>query len=190
MDRSAHRQTRVKRRASTTPLTSLFYSHTIMSVTVTTQEIAESLQVRIAAVREELERFDALRAELVRLESALGDLQPDGPEQPRQRPGRAPKPSPSKTRRAPASRKAPTKPAVARRTRSSAKPRARSSQTRDRIIDFIRAQGPATAGEVATGLGLQRNSVATRLTQLAKSGDLVKEERGYGTPAANGASNS
>jgi predicted ArsR family transcriptional regulator len=61
-------------------------------------------------------------------------------------------------------------------------------QARDRIIEFIRAQGPATAGEIATGLNLNRNSVATRLTQLTKAGELQKAERGYTTPATNGTS--
>jgi hypothetical protein len=40
----------------------------------------------------------------------------------------------------------------------------------------------ATAGDVAKALGLNRNSVATRLAQLAKSGELAKAKRGYRTP--------
>ncbi|MCW3001864.1 MAG: hypothetical protein JWQ20_1162 [Conexibacter sp.] len=64
------------------------------------------------------------------------------------------------------------------------------SQTRERIVEFIRDRGPATAGEVATGLKLNRNPVATRLTQLTKTGALVKAERGYSTPGADGPSKS
>jgi hypothetical protein len=40
----------------------------------------------------------------------------------------------------------------------------------------------STAGDVARALGLNRNSVATRLAQLAKSGELAKAERGYAAP--------
>jgi hypothetical protein len=35
---------------------------------------------------------------------------------------------------------------------------------------------------VASALTLNRNSVATRLAQLAKAGALVKAKRGYRTP--------
>ncbi|HMJ33372.1 MAG TPA: hypothetical protein VK501_05620 [Baekduia sp.] len=155
-----------------------------MSATVTTHEITESLRSRIDAVREELERFDALREELARLESALADLEPNGPEQPRR--ARNSKSSARATRGAGVARPAQTPSAAPRRARSSSK----AAPSRERIIEFVRAQGPATAGEVATGLNLNRNSVATRLTQMARAGELEKAERGYAAPAANGASKS
>jgi len=154
-----------------------------MTTTVTTHDIAQSMRARIAALREELERYDALREELSRLESALADLEPKAPEQRRARNSKSSVP---KTRRSRVSQPAPTRSASPRR-RSSSKPGSRS-QARERIIEFLRAQGPATAGEVATGLNLNRNSVATRLTQLTKAGELEKAERGYTTPAPNGAS--
>ena len=47
------------------------------------------------------------------------------------------------------------------------------------VIDYIRTNPGATAGDVATALGFKRNSTSTRLTQLAKSGQLVKAKRGY-----------
>lgn len=37
----------------------------------------------------------------------------------------------------------------------------------------------STAGQVAKGLNLNRGSVSTRLTQLAKSGEINKAARGY-----------
>jgi predicted transcriptional regulator len=52
-------------------------------------------------------------------------------------------------------------------------------QTRQRVIEYVRAHPGSTAGHVATALGLNRNSVATRLAQLAKSGELAKAARGY-----------
>ena len=42
-------------------------------------------------------------------------------------------------------------------------------------MDDIRA----CAGEVAKGLDMNRGSVSTRLTQLAKLGEISKSERGY-----------
>jgi predicted HTH transcriptional regulator len=158
-----------------------------MSATVTTHEIAESLRARIAAVREELERFNALREELARLEAALAGL--EEPKEPEQRRARNSKSSARTTRGAGAPRPTTTKSTASRRARSSSKAGSRS-QTRERIIEFIRDRGPATAGEVATALNLNRNSVATRLTQLTKTGALVKAERGYTAPAADGASKS
>jgi hypothetical protein len=55
-------------------------------------------------------------------------------------------------------------------------------ETRKRLIEYVRANPGSTAGDVATALGLNRNSVATRLAQLAKSGDMVKATRGYSAP--------
>jgi DNA-binding CsgD family transcriptional regulator len=155
-----------------------------MTTTVTTHDIAESMRARIAAVREELERYDALRLELARLESALADLEPKAPEQRRARTSKS---------SAPQTRSRASQPKATRstspRTRASSKPGPRS-QVRERIIEFLRAQGPATAGEVATGLGLNRSSVATRLSQLKKAGEVERVERGYTTPAPNGAAES
>jgi hypothetical protein len=47
------------------------------------------------------------------------------------------------------------------------------------VIEYVAANPGSTAGEVAKALGLNRNSVATRLTQLGKRGELVKARRGY-----------
>jgi len=47
------------------------------------------------------------------------------------------------------------------------------------VVDYVRAHPGATAGEVATALGRRRSSIATRLTQLSKKGQLSKAERGY-----------
>jgi len=47
------------------------------------------------------------------------------------------------------------------------------------VIEYVAANPGSTAGDVAKALGLNRNSVATRLTQLGKRGELVKARRGY-----------
>ena len=59
--------------------------------------------------------------------------------------------------------------------------RARSprGETVARVREYIAANPGSTAGEVASALALNRNTVATRLSQLAKRGALVKASRGY-----------
>jgi hypothetical protein len=50
------------------------------------------------------------------------------------------------------------------------------------VVEYVAANPGSTARGVADALQLKRSSVATRLTQLAKRGDLVKAPRGYSTP--------
>jgi DNA-binding MarR family transcriptional regulator len=47
------------------------------------------------------------------------------------------------------------------------------------IIDFLAQHPGSTAGDLAKGLNLNRQSVSTRLTQLAKAGEIKKASRGY-----------
>jgi hypothetical protein len=74
-----------------------------------------------------------------------------------------------------------TRPARATRRRQRDRP-PRRGQTRELVIAHVRAHPGSTAGDVATALGLNRNSVATRLAHLAKSGELTKAARGYAAP--------
>ena len=55
-------------------------------------------------------------------------------------------------------------------------------QSREQLIEYVRAHPGSTAGDVASALGLKRTSVSTRLAQLAKAGALTKAERGYAAP--------
>ena len=72
--------------------------------------------------------------------------------------------------------------ATARRASSRrAVARARRGDTKAQIIEFLDKHPGSTAGEVARGLNLNRGSVSTRLTQLAKRGEIRKAERGYAT---------
>jgi CRP-like cAMP-binding protein len=52
-------------------------------------------------------------------------------------------------------------------------------QARQQIIEYVRAHPGSTAGDIAKALGLNRGSTSTRLTQLAKAGELAKAKRGY-----------
>jgi hypothetical protein len=69
-----------------------------------------------------------------------------------------------------------------RQSGRSAAPRrsgSRPGDARARVVKYVAANPGSTASDVAKALGLNRNSVATRLTQLSKRGDLVKAQRGY-----------
>ena len=59
--------------------------------------------------------------------------------------------------------------------------RARKGDTKASIIDFLSRHPGSTAGDVAKGLNLNRGSVSTRLTQLAKAGEIKKASHGYST---------
>jgi CRP-like cAMP-binding protein len=80
----------------------------------------------------------------------------------------------------------PTRRRATRPRRQTANPPGRSQtargQTRQQVIEYVSAHPGSTAGDVAKALGLNRNSVATRLAQLAKSGELSKAARGYTAP--------
>lgn len=48
------------------------------------------------------------------------------------------------------------------------------------VIEYVTKHPGSTAGDVAKGINANRNSVATKLSQLAKAGEIVKADRGYG----------
>ena len=52
-------------------------------------------------------------------------------------------------------------------------------ETRRRIVRYLAANPGSTASDVAHALGLNRRSTSTRLTQLAKAGEIIKAKRGY-----------
>jgi hypothetical protein len=51
--------------------------------------------------------------------------------------------------------------------------------TADRIVDYLGTHPNSTAGDLAKALKLKRNSVSTKLTQMAKDGKIKKAQRGY-----------
>jgi predicted Rossmann fold nucleotide-binding protein DprA/Smf involved in DNA uptake len=57
--------------------------------------------------------------------------------------------------------------------------RSRQSDTASRIVDYLGKHPNSTAGDLAKGLNLKRNSLSTKLTQMAKAGQIRKAERGY-----------
>ncbi len=62
--------------------------------------------------------------------------------------------------------------------------RAVKRDTAGEIIEFLEAHPGSTAGEVAKGIDLGRSTVAAKLTQMSKAGELTKRERGYAVPRA------
>jgi len=80
--------------------------------------------------------------------------------------------TPARSVRRATARRASTRRAVAR---------ARKGDTKARILDFVAKHPGSTAGDVAKGLNLNPGSTSTRLTQLAKVGELKKASRGYTT---------
>jgi hypothetical protein len=55
----------------------------------------------------------------------------------------------------------------------------RRGDTTARVVEYLKAHPRSTAGTVAAALGMNPRSTSTRLTQMAKAGDIKKETRGY-----------
>jgi predicted transcriptional regulator len=88
----------------------------------------------------------------------------------RDRAGDALAPVPSRSNRRATARRASNRRGTAR---------SRESDTASRIVDYLGKHPNSTAGDLAKGLNLKRNSVSTKLTQMAKAGQIKKAQRGY-----------
>jgi CRP-like cAMP-binding protein len=142
--------------------------------------IVEQIKARIAQIEEQLRQHRDLSDELERLRDALGRLERGVVARVR---GRRARRDDAEVRPAAgaAERSATTKgPAAsgARRRASGAAPR---GQTRAKVLAALK-DGPKTAGEIAAMTGVPRGSASTTLSKLAKSGEVVKAERGYKLP--------
>jgi hypothetical protein len=75
--------------------------------------------------------------------------------------------------------------AAKRSTGGQSRTRARSAtprgQTRAKVLEALK-DGPKTAGEISEATGVPRASASTTLNKLAKSGDVVKADRGLQAP--------
>ena len=114
------------------------------------------------------ERLDQLLSEAEKLRHALAALDPRGGSSAPARP-RASRPRPAAARE-----RSPQKPRSSRRTPPGA--------TKAHVLGALSDGKAMTAGEVAAATGLARPTVSTTLSKLAKSGDVVKAERGYRLP--------
>jgi DNA-binding transcriptional ArsR family regulator len=143
--------------------------------------IVDQIKARITDIEKQLKQHRDLSDELDRLRGALGRLEGDVAGRVRGR--RAPAKSSSSGRRtggAKSSTAATPAPAgqKPRRSRSVA-PR---GQTRAKVLEALK-DGPKTAGEISETTGIPRASASTTLNKLAKTGDVVKAERGYKLPS-------
>jgi uncharacterized membrane protein len=75
--------------------------------------------------------------------------------------------------------------ATARRaSKRRAAARSRQGDTEASIIDFLAHHPGSTAGDLAKGLNLNPGAVSTRLTRLAKAGEIKRASHGYSTNGA------
>jgi CRP-like cAMP-binding protein len=146
----------------------------------------------IDRIRQDIQRrLDQLHADADKLRHALAELDPR--ERSRPKPSRtSPQPSPPRAATPPT----PAEPAAARKPArdgstvdgAAASVRTPPGQTKARVIAALSTDQGLTAGEVATATGLARPTVSTTLSKLAKTGEVVKAERGYRLPSSDGAS--
>jgi predicted Rossmann fold nucleotide-binding protein DprA/Smf involved in DNA uptake len=124
------------------------------------------------------ERLEQLLAEADKLRRVLAALDP------RDRP--APTPP-----AAPAARPArPVQPRPRSPKPASARARTAPGATKTAVLGALADGSAKTAGEVAAATGLACGTVSTTLSKLAKSGEVLKADRGYRRPelsAGNGA---
>jgi CRP-like cAMP-binding protein len=120
----------------------------------------------IDRIRKDIQdRLDAVLSEADKLRKALQALDPRG--------GSTPAPARQATRST----------SSARRPRPRTK-RTAPGATKSRVLGALSDGNAKTAGEVAAATGITRGTVSTTLSKLAKSGEVVKAERGYRLPAA------
>jgi|SRR6188472_1596029 CRP-like cAMP-binding protein len=132
--------------------------------------IVEQIKARIGQIEQQLKQHRDLSDELERLREALSRLERGVGTRVRGRRARAKTAPPTSTTAKPT--------ATASRPRRAAAPR---GQTRATILDALK-DGPKTAGDIAQATGIPRGSASTTLNKMAKSGEVVKAERGYKLP--------
>jgi DNA-binding transcriptional ArsR family regulator len=140
--------------------------------------IVEQIKARIGDIEQQLKRHRDLSDELERLRDALGRL--EGGVQARVRGTRTPAKASSQRTTAATKRSSAAKGSAASSPKRAAASAPRG-QTRARILEALK-DGPKTAGDIAEATGIGRGTASTTLTKLAKSGEVIKAERGYKLP--------
>jgi DNA-binding transcriptional ArsR family regulator len=136
----------------------------------------------IDRIRHEIqERLEQLLAEAEKLRDALAALDP-----------REQKSKPARSNSGPAPRASAPRASTRRSSPRRTTPRAAASTgsnsrtapgaTKTSVLSALEKGGAMTAGEVASATGLGRGTVSTTLSKLAKSGVVVKADRGYKLP--------
>ena len=142
----------------------------------------------IDRIRHDIEdRLDQLLAEVEKLRQALAALDPRG------RRASEPKPARSKAAAQRPPRTATSAKATPARTRaraasgSATSARTAPGVTRAKVLAALSSDGALTAADVANKTGLARPTVSTTLSRLAKSGEVIKADRGYRLPTTGAA---
>jgi CRP-like cAMP-binding protein len=138
--------------------------------------IVEQIKARIAQIEQQLRQHRDLSDELDRLRDALGRLERGVGARVR---GRRVRGNDAEVR--PTAGTATTKRATTERQQRRGAAAAPRGQTRAKVLAALK-DGPKTAGEIAAMTGVPRGSASTTLSKLAKSGEVVKAERGYKLP--------
>jgi Fic family protein len=134
-------------------------------------DIARSIKGRIREVEEQLKDHKALSDELERLKGALSRLEGEV----RSRvDGR-------RRRQRPVTQRATAPAEQATSLPRSANARAARGENKKKILAALDG-GSKTASEIANETGIKASTVSTSLSKLAKTGEVVKADRGYALP--------
>ena len=141
----------------------------------------------IDRLREQIQqRLDQLVNEADRLRKALAALDPRSSKGPARKPAARRAPARADARAATPKREASAATSAQdRRTRQRAARSPRRTApgaTKASVLAALAGGEAMTAGQVADKTGLARGTVSTTLSKLAKSGEVVKAERGYRLP--------
>jgi sugar-specific transcriptional regulator TrmB len=136
----------------------------------------------IDRIRHEIqERLEQLLAEAEKLRDALAALDPRE-QKTKARPTQ--RRATGSTTRSASPRASTASPRANSRSAASAGSNSRTAPgaTKNSVLAALEKGGAMTAGEVASATGLGRGTVSTTLSKLAKSGVVVKADRGYQLP--------
>jgi predicted Rossmann fold nucleotide-binding protein DprA/Smf involved in DNA uptake len=124
--------------------------------------------------------LDTLEAERADLGKRLAWIEKQIKEFSARHRGDAAEPTTPAPRRRASSRAATSAPATTtRRPRARTASRAGNGDVRSQIVAHLQQHPNSTASEIASATGLKRSTVSTRLTQMAKAGEIKKQARGY-----------
>ena len=133
-------------------------------------DIARSIKGRIREVEEQLKDRRALSDELERLKGALSRL--EGGERSRVDAGAV---ASGRSRSARRRQRQRTPPAPSTNTRAT------RGENKTKILASLK-DGPKTASEIATETSIKASTISASLSKLAKTGEVVKADRGYALP--------
>jgi CRP-like cAMP-binding protein len=139
--------------------------------------IAEQVIARLQQIEERVSQNRRLADELERLRDVVRDLERtivsriSGEHAPAAEPT-------ERTRRQRAAKRS----TVANRSAGVTRASAPRGQNKAKILAALKGSEPMTAAEIAKLTGISAGTVSTTLTKMARSGELVKAERGYRLP--------